>query len=68
MTTEYDEQADAIGSYYAAIKAIGARVKAGEPMPAFFVATDRPVNGSEGSNTDPYPPRISLATQLNMTA
>lgn len=29
----YDEAADAVGSYYAAIQAIGERVKAGEPLP-----------------------------------
>jgi hypothetical protein len=29
----YDEAADAVGSYYAAIAAIGERVKAGEPLP-----------------------------------
>jgi hypothetical protein len=30
---EYDPEADSIGSFYAAIRAIGERVKAGEPLP-----------------------------------
>ncbi len=33
MKQEYDAEADSIGSYHAAIKAIGDGVKAGEPLP-----------------------------------
>jgi len=29
----YDENADLLGSYYAAVEEIGRRVKAGEPIP-----------------------------------
>jgi hypothetical protein len=32
--SEAELEADAIGSYYAAVQAIGERVKAGEPVPA----------------------------------
>jgi N6-adenosine-specific RNA methylase IME4 len=34
----YDEDADALGSYNDAVAAIGARVKAGEPVPDFFLS------------------------------
>lgn len=33
VSDTYDEAADATGSYYAAIAAIGERVKSGEPLP-----------------------------------
>jgi hypothetical protein len=33
----YDETADAIGSYNDAVAAVGERVKAGEPIPSFFL-------------------------------
>lgn len=36
---EYDEHADAVGSYYDAVAAIGERVKAGEEVPEFFRST-----------------------------
>ena len=35
----YDEAADARGSYDEAVRAIGERVKAGEPVPDFFLPT-----------------------------
>jgi hypothetical protein len=38
-TLDYDADADAIGSYYAAIKACGERYKAGEPLGEFFYST-----------------------------
>jgi hypothetical protein len=34
----FDETADAIGSYNAAMAAIGERVKAGEPVPDFLLS------------------------------
>lgn len=37
----YDPEADAIGSYYDAIRAIGAAVKAGAPVPAFMLSERR---------------------------
>jgi hypothetical protein len=33
---DYDAVADAMGSYYEAVRVIGERVKAGEPVPEFF--------------------------------
>jgi hypothetical protein len=36
--SEAESEADAIGSYYAAIQAIGERVKAGEPVPAILLS------------------------------
>jgi hypothetical protein len=33
---DYDAVADAMGSYYEAVREIGERVKAGEPVPEFF--------------------------------
>jgi site-specific DNA-methyltransferase (adenine-specific) len=38
----YDETADAIGSYADAVKAIGERVAAGEPIPDFFLSERKP--------------------------
>jgi|HubBroStandDraft_4_1064222.scaffolds.fasta_scaffold942238_2 DnaJ-class molecular chaperone len=32
----YDAEADCIGSYNDAVRAIGARIKAGAPVPPFF--------------------------------
>jgi len=37
--SEAELEADAIGSYYAAVQAIGERVKAGEPVPAVLQST-----------------------------
>lgn len=34
--TEAELRADAVGSYYVGVAAIGERVKAGQPVPAFF--------------------------------
>jgi len=33
----FDADADSIGSYNAAVAAVGKRVKAGTPVPAFFL-------------------------------
>jgi hypothetical protein len=38
----FDETADAIGSYADAVKAIGERVAAGEPVPDFFLSERKP--------------------------
>jgi hypothetical protein len=35
---EYDEVADARGCYFEAIRAIGERVRAGEPVPEFLLS------------------------------
>ena len=34
----YNPEADAIGSYNDAVRAVGERVKAGEPVPEFFLS------------------------------
>mgnify|MGYP001616039638 FL=1 len=38
MSIEWDAEADAIGSYNDAVQAIGERVKAGAPVPDFFLS------------------------------
>ena len=37
----YDAEADCVGSYHEAVRVIGARVRAGEPVPAFFLSAKR---------------------------
>jgi hypothetical protein len=38
---DYDQEADALGCWALAIEVIGERVRAGEPVPAFFLP-DKP--------------------------